>query len=568
MEHNKDKKSNRDFSVITSLYTAQKILTDKKASDFILDFYMNGQKFQSMHDALLTYHANPIFSIALNQRANLIRIASVILYGFQKGNEWVLEKIQPALFSQKLREDTEDFIYNTVFSKKREKSICKKKEIYEWAYIYLNADKLFEPDTVPIFQNHAIKYYLKLIDHDFWEIPSTIKAEKVFENIPIPKKAKKIMVGYRDVMENLKNKFSFNVGKQLYVSPFDLWSYILSQTGINPVLFLEDSDICKSDITDVMNGICFALRKLPDKSSSETDKTVLSPLASQNVQFSEKTKNEVSPRTFSFLGEEFLFGERENFSFIPKENDKAEIIEMYVVALFAKVLIKKYRADVIAMVKQELACDNKNKKTVTGEICRVDIVAWEEEKRKLLEKIAILEKEKSEQWEQLRSAKNREAAIQTRYDQLYQEKIDLERDNKELQSLIPIDSIEMEIDDAEELSKDILDVDYYSYLTGFFKKKRVVIIGGHNNIISKFVSEFPDVIPIPLERIASCDAAIKSADIILCKCDYINHSFYSKVKGIANRANIPLGYIDKSASVDYMSKSVYMAIQKILNDTK
>ena len=102
--------------------------------------------------------------------------------------------------------------------------------------------------------------------------------------------------------------------------------------------------------------------------------------------------------------------------------------------------------------------------------------------------------------------------------------------------------------------------DYFQLLTDIFQNKTVVFIGGNQNIMGKFSKRYPKAIVIPQNRVPFAEQQIVQADALLFKPDSMGHKEYTPVKALAQKNNIPVGYVNNVANVGLMEESVYKAL--------
>lgn len=102
-------------------------------------------------------------------------------------------------------------------------------------------------------------------------------------------------------------------------------------------------------------------------------------------------------------------------------------------------------------------------------------------------------------------------------------------------------------------------------LQALFKKYRVVIVGGHQNLIKRLPPIYPELRCIGNGDLASCDALLKNADIVLFKTDNLSHSLYNKCKSLAVHNNIPFGYIPNVVSMSRLEQSLFEQISVLVS---
>lgn len=162
-------------------------------------------------------------------------------------------------------------------------------------------------------------------------------------------------------------------------------------------------------------------------------------------------------------------------------------------------------------------------------------------------------------------ARNRYAGIQskveTQQEQIaaLEEKLRvLQEENERLRKEVPAEPVEdtpvvpaePEVDCAEELKK-------------LFASKKVVIIGGHPNIMTKFAQKYPDAAVIEKDKAMTADKQLDGAAAVLFKTDSMSHKEYTPIKDLAGRKGVPVGYIGDVTSLGLVEKSVYEELKKL-----
>ena len=109
-----------------------------------------------------------------------------------------------------------------------------------------------------------------------------------------------------------------------------------------------------------------------------------------------------------------------------------------------------------------------------------------------------------------------------------------------------------------------LEVDYSAELDKILSQYKVCIVGGNENLIKKFRTKHPNGIYIGKEKEATCDQTIRGCDAVLFKYDACSHSLYDKCKSIAQRSNVPFGYVEDIASVSRLERCIYKTLEQLL----
>lgn len=162
-------------------------------------------------------------------------------------------------------------------------------------------------------------------------------------------------------------------------------------------------------------------------------------------------------------------------------------------------------------------------------------------------------------------ARNRYAAIQSKVES-QQSKIDvlqkelslLRAENEELRHILPApESLKYAPAKVEP------EINYADMLAAIFTNKKIVFIGGHQNIMSKFSQKYPDAVVIPHDKAVLANQPLEAADAVLFKTDSMGHKEYNPIKDLADRRNIPIGYIGDFTSLTLVEKSVYEELTKL-----
>lgn len=162
-------------------------------------------------------------------------------------------------------------------------------------------------------------------------------------------------------------------------------------------------------------------------------------------------------------------------------------------------------------------------------------------------------------------ARNRYAAIQSKVES-QQSKIDvlqkeislLKAENEELRHILPAPESPKYAPDKVEP-----EINYADMLAAIFTNKKIVFIGGHQNIMSKFSQKYPDAVVIPHDKAVLANQPLEAADAVLFKTDSMGHKEYNPIKDLADRRNIPIGYIGDFTSLTLVEKSVYEELTKL-----
>ena len=109
-----------------------------------------------------------------------------------------------------------------------------------------------------------------------------------------------------------------------------------------------------------------------------------------------------------------------------------------------------------------------------------------------------------------------------------------------------------------------LEADYSEELDKILSQYKVCIVGGNENLIKKFRTKHPNGIYIGKEKEATCDQTIRGCDAVLFKYDACSHSLYDKCKSIAQRSNVPFGYVEDIASVSRLERCIYKTLEQLL----
>lgn len=162
-------------------------------------------------------------------------------------------------------------------------------------------------------------------------------------------------------------------------------------------------------------------------------------------------------------------------------------------------------------------------------------------------------------------ARNRYASIQSKVETQQKQISDLEEklralqeENERLREEVPAVPVEaVSVTPAEP------EVDYAEELKKLFASKKVVIIGGHPNIMTKFAQKYPDAAVIEKDKAMTADKQLDGAAAVLFKTDSMSHKEYTPIKDLAGRKGIPVGYIGDVTSLGLVEKSVYEELKKL-----
>lgn len=87
--------------------------------------------------------------------------------------------------------------------------------------------------------------------------------------------------------------------------------------------------------------------------------------------------------------------------------------------------------------------------------------------------------------------------------------------------------------------------------------KKIILIGGNNNLITKMAAKYPNIRYYHSNGISKWDKIFYKADLILFKTDSLGHTAYTKAKTIAVKKGIAYGYVENVTSVELLARSVY-----------
>lgn len=162
-------------------------------------------------------------------------------------------------------------------------------------------------------------------------------------------------------------------------------------------------------------------------------------------------------------------------------------------------------------------------------------------------------------------ARNRYASIQSKVETQQKQISDLEEklralqeENERLREEVPAVPVEtVPVTPAE------LEVDYAEKLKKVFAAKKIVIIGGHPNIMTKFAQKYPDAAVIEKDKAMTADKQLDGATAVLFKTDSMGHKEYTPIKDLAGRKGVPVGYICDVTSMNLVEKSVYEELKQL-----
>ena len=162
-------------------------------------------------------------------------------------------------------------------------------------------------------------------------------------------------------------------------------------------------------------------------------------------------------------------------------------------------------------------------------------------------------------------ARNRYASIQSKVETQQKQISDLEEKLRALQEEnerlreevpaapveeVPVTPVEPEVNYAEKLKK-------------IFAAKKIVIVGGHPNIMGKFAQKYPDAAVIEKDKAMTADKQLDGATAVLFKTDSMGHKEYTPIKDLAGRKGVPVGYIGDVTSMNLVEKSVYEELKQL-----
>lgn len=162
-------------------------------------------------------------------------------------------------------------------------------------------------------------------------------------------------------------------------------------------------------------------------------------------------------------------------------------------------------------------------------------------------------------------ARNRYASIQSKVETQQKQISDLEEklralqeENERLREEVPAVPVEtVPVTPAE------LEGDYAEKLKKVFAAKKIVIIGGHPNIMTKFAQKYPDAAVIEKDKAMTADKQLDGATAVLFKTDSMGHKEYTPIKDLAGRKGVPVGYICDVTSMNLVEKSVYEELKQL-----
>ena len=162
-------------------------------------------------------------------------------------------------------------------------------------------------------------------------------------------------------------------------------------------------------------------------------------------------------------------------------------------------------------------------------------------------------------------ARNHYASIQSKVETQQKQISDLEEKLRALQEenerlreevpaapveKVPVTPVEPEVNYAEKLKK-------------IFAAKKIVIVGGHPNIMGKFAQKYPDAAVIEKDKAMTADKQLDGATAVLFKTDSMGHKEYTPIKDLAGRKGVPVGYIGDVTSMNLVEKSVYEELKQL-----
>lgn len=163
-------------------------------------------------------------------------------------------------------------------------------------------------------------------------------------------------------------------------------------------------------------------------------------------------------------------------------------------------------------------------------------------------------------------ARNRYAAIQSKVEiqqrqieELTQKLKALQEENDELRQQLPPQEDEKE----NSVMLPELVINYEEELSKILENKKVVFIGGNPNIMGKFAQKYPNAAVVERDKSMTADKQLEGACAVLFKTDYMGHKEYTPIKDLANRRNIPVGYIGDFTALNLVEKSVYEELSKL-----
>lgn len=556
------------FARIASLWMAKALLKEPT----VLSSWERRRKKNKIHieDKYiknLDTKLNPIFSpsVPVSDKQTILKVSALILKLFVEKHKKSMEFFKEVANTQTadnsikfILKATDEYaemtihqISEVVFFAERSRMMGFLQELPIWSTA-LFVSPFFFADSQ---SRKWIASFIRLTMENFisyWDAAVSLEKDKDFVLSLIPKNKKNRnlellnQVLNREIMycsdkeQKEKRKFPLD--------PSNILLYSFIKSGICPdEFYMKDISFLMDDAADALAyGICVA----EPLQNGNPPVAVLSSFEKQNHA------SQADGKILRY-GIPLCYMETKNSLADVSQEDKTELKRGFLFSLFVQELITAYKEAVIQQVKNGAGANTKRlENSLVKEFSKL-----EDENNCLRKQIVELQEQLSELQLQTTVLKDKLLLSQQKNKQLLESLSTGETEK----TIIEPDSISTATDlaqgeqineaDTETTVEKLQEI--YIVLSDFFEKNRTVLVGGHPNLVSRFSQKYPQVSCLPLNRIASCDAKIKNAKIILFKTNFMNHSVYGKVKAIANRNSIPFYHVPEENSLEHIEKSIY-----------
>ena len=100
-------------------------------------------------------------------------------------------------------------------------------------------------------------------------------------------------------------------------------------------------------------------------------------------------------------------------------------------------------------------------------------------------------------------------------------------------------------------------------LSKYLQRVKCVLVDGDDKLQNMLQARFPNLAIVNRKRIATLDALIKGADIIVCKSpSYGSHTLRKKAEQVAHGVGIPFVTLSRRTNVEVVIREIFDAICK------
>lgn len=183
-----------------------------------------------------------------------------------------------------------------------------------------------------------------------------------------------------------------------------------------------------------------------------------------------------------------------------------------------------------------------------NELLQVNVASLEDKKRELLRKKAII----ADKCEEIAALKKCLLDNGINFELMEQEQGTESPDEAE-----KADSIEV-VNEPELSNEEVA-----AQLSKYLQRVKCVLVDGDDKLQNMLQARFPNLAMVNRKRIATLDALIKGADIIVCKSpSYGSHTLRKKVEQVARSAGIPFVTLSRRTNIEIVIREIFDAICK------